>query len=360
MLVEDDNNLREIYQARLSSEGYDTVTASDGEEALSIVGREKPDLIILDVMMPKISGFDTLDLLKNNPLTRDIKVIMMTALSQAEDRARAQKLGAQNYLVKSQVTLEDIVKAIKDALSGTDIYPGDATETTETVTPVTPEAPTPSVFNMTAPTEENSSTPTETPAISTDPALTPTADPINSTPIVDPVSDPTPDTSTVATPDSASSMFSTPSDSIPMDTTTASADPITSPTPDMPATDSNTVPTPVVSEPTSMFDPSASTVPFDSPAPSEPILQPPADLVSSLPVEDPTVTDTSAAIPGQPSNMFIPTTPETPSIDLSAPSGSFDSTPTDPMATSTPPEPATMSETPLAATDETTSAHPQI
>ncbi|HUC95830.1 MAG TPA: response regulator, partial [Candidatus Saccharimonadia bacterium] len=117
MLVEDDNNLREIYQARLNAEGYDTVTAMDGEEALALVGKEKPDLIILDVMMPKISGFDTLDILKNSPLTKDIKVIMMTALSQAEDKIRAQKLGAQNYLVKSQVTLEDIVKAVKDALS---------------------------------------------------------------------------------------------------------------------------------------------------------------------------------------------------------------------------------------------------
>ena len=140
MLVEDDNNLREIYQARLNSEGYETVTASDGEEALSIVGREKPDLIILDVMMPKISGFDTLDLLKNSPLTKDIKVIMMTALSQAEDRARAEKLGAQNYLVKSQVTLEDIVKAVKDAISGVDAY---STTPSSDSTPST----TTSVFN---------------------------------------------------------------------------------------------------------------------------------------------------------------------------------------------------------------------
>ena len=158
MLVEDDNNLREIYQARLTSEGYETVTASDGEEALSIVGREKPDLIILDVMMPKISGFDTLDLLKNSPVTKDIKVIMMTALSQAEDRARAQKLGAQNYLVKSQVTLEDIVKAIKDALDGTSVYPN--SDVPESSAPAT--APTPSVFNSATPAVEPVANPTPT------------------------------------------------------------------------------------------------------------------------------------------------------------------------------------------------------
>ncbi len=162
MLVEDDNNLREIYQARLNSEGYETVTASDGEEALSIVGREKPDLIILDVMMPKISGFDTLDLLKNSPVTKDIKVIMMTALSQAEDRARAEKLGAQNYLVKSQVTLEDIVKAVKDAISGVDAYSAEAPSNSA-------QATTTSVFN---------SAPVEQPVPTTnDSMVTPTAEP---------------------------------------------------------------------------------------------------------------------------------------------------------------------------------------
>ena len=160
MLVEDDNNLREIYQARLNSEGYETVTASDGEEALSIVGKEKPDLIILDVMMPKISGFDTLDLLKNSPVTKDIKVIMMTALSQAEDRARAQKLGAQNYLVKSQVTLEDIVKAIKDALDGTSVYPNSDAPATATDS----STPTPSVFNTSTSVDAPTTSPVAAPA----------------------------------------------------------------------------------------------------------------------------------------------------------------------------------------------------
>jgi len=117
MLVEDDNSLREIYQARLSAEGYETVSAKDGEEALALVGKEKPDLIILDVMMPKISGFDTLDILRSTPATRDTKIIMMSALSQAEDKLRAEKLGANRYLVKSQVTLEDIVKNVKEVLA---------------------------------------------------------------------------------------------------------------------------------------------------------------------------------------------------------------------------------------------------
>ena len=120
MLVEDDNSLREIYQARLMAEGYETVTAKDGEEALVLIGQEKPDLIILDIMMPKISGFDTLDILRSTPATKYTKVIIMSALSQAEDKARAEKLGANKYLVKSQVTLEDIVKSVKEVLGSSD------------------------------------------------------------------------------------------------------------------------------------------------------------------------------------------------------------------------------------------------
>jgi CheY-like chemotaxis protein len=118
MLVEDDNNLREIYEARLLAEGYEIVTAKDGEEALATAVKERPDLIISDVMMPKISGFDMLDILRTTPETKDAKVIMMTALSQAEDKERADKLGADRYLVKSQVTLEDVAKVAREVLEG--------------------------------------------------------------------------------------------------------------------------------------------------------------------------------------------------------------------------------------------------
>jgi len=117
MLVEDDNNLREIYEARLLAEGYEIVSAQDGEEALALAVKEKPDLIIADIMMPKISGFDMLDILRSTPETKDTKVIMMTALSQAEDKARATKLGADRYLVKSQVTLEDVARVAKEVLA---------------------------------------------------------------------------------------------------------------------------------------------------------------------------------------------------------------------------------------------------
>jgi CheY-like chemotaxis protein len=116
MLVEDDNNLREIYEARLQAEGYSIVSARDGEEALVIAKNEQPQLVISDVMMPKISGFEMLDILRNTEGLKDMKVIMLTALGQAEDRTRANALGADRYLVKSQVTLEDIVIAAHELL----------------------------------------------------------------------------------------------------------------------------------------------------------------------------------------------------------------------------------------------------
>ncbi len=118
MLVEDDNNLREIYGARLQAEGYEIVSAKDGEEALALAVKERPDLIISDVMMPKISGFDMLDILRSTPETKDTKVIMMTALSQKEDQERGEKLGADRYLVKSQVTLEDVVRVVDEVVKG--------------------------------------------------------------------------------------------------------------------------------------------------------------------------------------------------------------------------------------------------
>ncbi|MCX6728743.1 MAG: response regulator [Candidatus Saccharibacteria bacterium] len=117
MLVEDDKSLREIYGVRLLAEGYEIISAGDGEEALAMAVKEKPDLILSDVMMPKISGFDMLDILRSTPETKDVKVIMMTALSSEDQRARGETLGANRYLVKSQVGIEDVVRTVHDVLA---------------------------------------------------------------------------------------------------------------------------------------------------------------------------------------------------------------------------------------------------
>lgn len=116
MLVEDDKSLREIYGVRLLAEGYDIVSAGDGEEALAVAIKERPSLIVTDVMMPKISGFDMLDILRSTTETKDIKVIMMTALSSDDNKDRSERLGADRYLVKSQVGIEDVVRVVHEVL----------------------------------------------------------------------------------------------------------------------------------------------------------------------------------------------------------------------------------------------------
>ena len=116
LLVEDDKSLREIYGVRLLAEGYDIVSAGDGEEALAMAIKERPRLILSDVMMPKISGFDMLDILRSTTETKDVKVIIMTALSSEDQRKRGEQLGADRYLVKSQVGIEDVVRAVHEVL----------------------------------------------------------------------------------------------------------------------------------------------------------------------------------------------------------------------------------------------------
>jgi two-component system phosphate regulon response regulator PhoB len=135
LLVEDDANLRDIYFARFQAEGYDLSVAANGEEALAMTVKVKPDLMILDVMMPRISGFDVLDIVRSTPDTAGTKVIMMTALSEESDRSRGRALGVDEYLVKSQVTLEDVVATAKRVL-------GTATSAAA-VAPAQPTPPTP-------------------------------------------------------------------------------------------------------------------------------------------------------------------------------------------------------------------------
>jgi CheY-like chemotaxis protein len=159
MVVEDDANLREIYSVRITAEGYDVVPAGDGEEALAIAVREKPDLILSDVMMPKISGFDMLDILRSTPETASIKVVMMTALSGDDQRQRGERLGADRYLVKSQVGIEDVISTIHEVL-------GDAPAPASTEASSTTTAATSTDASSVSPTEASSTTeaPTTPPA----------------------------------------------------------------------------------------------------------------------------------------------------------------------------------------------------
>lgn len=116
LLVEDDEALANVYKSRLDIEDFETEWVGNGEEALAKAVQFKPDLILLDAMMPKISGFDVLDILRNTPETANIHVIMLTALSQPKDKERAEALGVDDYLVKSQVVIGDVIERVRHHL----------------------------------------------------------------------------------------------------------------------------------------------------------------------------------------------------------------------------------------------------
>ena len=120
LLVEDDETLAKVYKDRLELEGFLVEYANNGEGALEAAIRFEPELILLDVMLPRLNGFDVLDILRNTPATKNAKIIMLTALSQAKDAERAKQLGADELLVKSQVVIGDVVNCIKHQLGMTE------------------------------------------------------------------------------------------------------------------------------------------------------------------------------------------------------------------------------------------------
>lgn len=99
--------------SRLDAEGFIVRRVADGEQALAAAIEFRPDLILLDVMMPDLSGFDVLNILRNTPETAATKIVMLTARGQDSDKQRAEKLGADDYLIKSQVVIADVIGRIK-------------------------------------------------------------------------------------------------------------------------------------------------------------------------------------------------------------------------------------------------------
>ena len=118
LLAEDDRILRKAGEVALKKKGYTVVVAVDGEDALEKAGTHELDLILLDVMMPKLDGFEVLTRLKQSPATRDVPVIMLSNLSQEADVRRAIDGGARGYLVKSNLGPEQLAAHVADALAG--------------------------------------------------------------------------------------------------------------------------------------------------------------------------------------------------------------------------------------------------
>ena len=117
LLAEDDRFLRKAAEATLRRQGFTVLPAIDGEEALRLARAEVPDLILLDLIMPKLQGFEVLQGLKEDPATASIPVIVLTSLAQDEDRDQAMACGATAYFVKASLSLQDLVRRVEETLA---------------------------------------------------------------------------------------------------------------------------------------------------------------------------------------------------------------------------------------------------
>lgn len=113
LLVEDDEFLAGMYVAKLDLEGFTVNLANDGEKGLKLATEEKPDIILLDIILPKMSGFDVLKDLKDDPQTKDIPVVLLTNLGQRDDVQKGLDLGAADYLIKAHFMPSEVVAKIK-------------------------------------------------------------------------------------------------------------------------------------------------------------------------------------------------------------------------------------------------------
>lgn len=116
LLVDDDLTLREMYEERLKTEGFNIIQATNGEEAIAKARETKPNVILLDIMMPKINGFDVMKELKADADTKGIPIIVLTALIQDVDRVQGKKLGAADYIVKSETMPGEVIAKIRNAI----------------------------------------------------------------------------------------------------------------------------------------------------------------------------------------------------------------------------------------------------
>jgi len=116
LIIEDDKFLRELMTRKLLSLEYDVVSASDGEEGLQKIKSETPDIVLLDLILPGINGFDVLAKAKKDPAIEKIPIIILSNLGQSEDIEKGLKLGAQDFLVKAHFTPQEIVNKLRSIL----------------------------------------------------------------------------------------------------------------------------------------------------------------------------------------------------------------------------------------------------
>jgi len=117
LVIEDDKFLQRLLVMKLAQDGFDVVGASDGEDGLRRIVTEPPDLVVLDLILPKMDGFEVLTQMRTNSQTRDIPVIVLSNLGQEEDVSRVKQLGAMEFLTKSDISIHEVVQKIKEALA---------------------------------------------------------------------------------------------------------------------------------------------------------------------------------------------------------------------------------------------------
>lgn len=120
LVVEDDVFLSQLLKNRLTKEGINVLSAKDGEEAIKILKSERPDLILLDLILPKKSGFDVLQEIQSDPMLQRAPTIIISNLGQSSDVVRGKSLGAIEYFVKAQTSIDDLISKIKDFLKMSD------------------------------------------------------------------------------------------------------------------------------------------------------------------------------------------------------------------------------------------------
>jgi len=116
LIVEDDSFILEMYKIKFESSNFEVISANDGIKGLKILEKEKPDIILLDIIMPKKDGFSVLKAIKGNPALEKIPVILLTNLGQRENIEKGFELGATSYIIKAHFTPSEIVKKVRDVL----------------------------------------------------------------------------------------------------------------------------------------------------------------------------------------------------------------------------------------------------
>lgn len=116
LIVEDDQFLRELIVQKLTKENFDIVEAQDGEEGIKMIQTENPDIVLLDLILPGIDGFEVLSRAKNDPKTAHVPIIILSNLGQEEDVQRGLQLGAVDYMVKAHFTPGEIVERVRSIL----------------------------------------------------------------------------------------------------------------------------------------------------------------------------------------------------------------------------------------------------